>query len=125
MPLLQFDASFSIDDADAEALAAAVTESYTTAMDTSSGHVAVTIRDEGHLSLGRQEGDRLVFLDAEVRRGRSFERKRAFALAAMDEIVERFDVPEPNVKVVFTEHAGENMMGYDRVGGEWDPDESE
>ncbi|MFC6718623.1 tautomerase [Natrialbaceae archaeon GCM10025810] len=125
MPLLQFDASFPIADADAEAFAETVTDLYVEEMETSSGHVAVTIRDEQRLSIGRQEGDRLVFLDAEIRRGRNFDRKRAFALAVMDEIVARFDVPEPNVKVVFTEHAGENMMGYDRVGGEWNPDEAE
>ncbi len=28
------------------------------------------------------------------------------------------------MKVVFTEHAGENMMGANRVGSEWSEDES-
>lgn len=61
----------------------------------------------------------MLFLDAEIRRGRSFERKRSFALETMAEVAERFDVPEENVKVVFTQHEGEAMMGVDRVGGEW------
>lgn len=122
MPLLQFDASFSVEDDEAEAFADAVTECYTDHMATSSGHVAVVVRDEETLTLGRQEGDRLLFLDAEIRQGRDVDRKRAFALAVMDEAHDRFGVPTPNCKVVFTEHAGEEMMGYDRVGGEWSAD---
>jgi hypothetical protein len=38
----------------------------------------------------------------------------------MERAVAEFGVPEPNAKVVFTEHAGEDMMGIDRVGGDWD-----
>jgi len=123
MPLLQFDASFPIEDEDAEAFAAAVTDAYTEEMATSSGHVAVVLRDEGTLTLGRGEGERMLFLDAEIRQGRSFERKRAFALATMEEAHDRFEIPYANCKVVFTEHAGREMMGYDRVGGEWSSDE--
>lgn len=124
MPLLQFDASFPVEEGDAEAFAEAVTDYYTEEMATSSGHVAVVMRDEMTLTLGRATGDRLLFLDAEIRQGREFEHKRAFALAVMEDANERFDVPKSNLKVVFTEHAGEEMMGYDRVGGEWSPDES-
>ncbi|WP_254534968.1 tautomerase family protein [Halomarina litorea] len=122
MPLLQFDVTGPLDPTDKEAFAAEVTDLYTEEMATTAGHVAVTIRerDPSDLHLGRAEDGRLLFLDAEIRRGRSFERKRAFALATMEAARERWDVPEANLKVVFTEHAGEQMMGYDRVGGEWD-----
>jgi hypothetical protein len=41
----------------------------------------------------------------------------------MDTAAEEFGVPEPNMKVVFTEHEGEAMMGYDRVGSAWSSDE--
>ncbi|MGB9955919.1 hypothetical protein ACOZ4B_05970 [Haloferax prahovense] len=37
----------------------------------------------------------------------------------MDAVAERFGVPESNQKVVFTEHEGSRMVGYDRVGDDW------
>jgi hypothetical protein len=123
VPLLTADADFPVADADAAAFADALTALYADHMATSTDHVAVALRDDVHLSLGRAVDGRRLFLDADVREGRSFQRKRSFALAAMDEARDRFDVPAPNLKVIFTEHEGEQMMGYDRVGGDWSPDE--
>lgn len=122
MPLLQFDTTLSLSDEEKTALADRVTELYTDEMATTAGHVAVSIRERGaaDLHLGRAVDGPLLFLDAEIRRGRSFERKRAFGLETMEYVGETFDVPEENMKVVFTEHPGESMMGVDRVGGEWD-----
>ncbi|ELY39635.1 hypothetical protein [Natronorubrum tibetense] len=122
MPLLQFDTTLSLTGDEKTALAGRVTELYTDEMSTTAGHVAVTIRDResADLHLGRAVDGPLLFLDAEIRRGRPFERKRTFALETMAYVGETFDVPDENMKVVFTEHAGENMMGVDRVGGEWD-----
>ena len=37
----------------------------------------------------------------------------------MEHAATTYDVPDENMKVVFTEHPGEAMMGVDRVGGEW------
>jgi phenylpyruvate tautomerase PptA (4-oxalocrotonate tautomerase family) len=121
MPLLQFDTTLSLSAAAKDSFAATVTELYTTEMETTAGHVAVTIRerDPAALHLGRAVEGSLAFLDAEIRRGRPFERKRAFALAVIDHVGTTFDIPRENTKVVFTEHAGEDMMGADRVGGEW------
>lgn len=124
MPLLQFDTTRSLSDAEKTTLAERVTNLYTTEMSTTAGHVAVTIRDRkaADLHLGRAVDGPLFFLDAEIRRGRSFERKRAFALATMEYAGNTFDIPDENMKVVFTEHPGEAMMGVDRVGGEWSGD---
>lgn len=121
MPLLQFDTTLSLSPAEKTSFAETVTELYTTKMATTQGHVAVTIRDRepADLHLGRAVEGPLVFLDAEIRRGRSVERKRKFALTVMDHAATTFDVPDENMKVVFTEHPGEAMMGVDRVGGEW------
>ncbi|AXR76942.1 tautomerase family protein [Natrarchaeobaculum sulfurireducens] len=124
MPLLQFDTTLSLSSDQKTELAERVTALYTEAMATTAGHVAVSIRerDDADLHLGRAVDGPLVFLDAEIRQGRPFERKRAFALETMTYLCETFDVPEANAKVVFTEHPGESMMGVDRVGGEWDED---
>ncbi|MGM0389989.1 MAG: tautomerase [Natrinema limicola] len=121
MPLLQFDTTLSLSPAEKSSFAETVTELYTTTMATSHGHVAVTIRDResADLHLGRAVEGPLLFLDAEIRRGRSFERKREFALGVLEHVANSFEVPDENMKVVFTEHPGEAMMGVDRVGGEW------
>ncbi|TKX53806.1 tautomerase [Halorubrum sp. SP3] len=118
MPLLQFATTLSLSPAERESFVAFVTEE----METTAGHVAVTIaeHDPSAMAIGRAVEGPLLFLDAEIRGGRPFEYKRAFALAVMERAVEALGVPEPNCKVVFTEHAGEDMMGIDRVGGDWD-----
>lgn len=95
---------------------------YADLMGASTDYAAVAVRDDCHLSIGRGEDGRGAFLHADVREGRPQTRKREFALAVMDDLHERFDVPRANLKVVFTEHAGEEMMGYDRVGGDWSSD---
>ncbi|WP_135305190.1 tautomerase family protein [Haloarcula amylovorans] len=121
MPLLQFDTTLSLSAEQKTSFAETVTEIYTTKMATKQGHVAVTIRDRNpaDLHLGRAVEGPLLFLDAEIRQGRSFERKREFALAVMEHVASTFNVPDKNMKVVFTEHPGEAMMGVNRVGGEW------
>ncbi|WP_435075087.1 tautomerase [Halorubrum sp. HHNYT27] len=122
MPLLQFSTTRSLSPAERESFVAFVTERYTEEMATTAGHVAVTITEHepSAMAIGRGVDGPLLFLDAEIREGRPFEYKRAFALAVMERAVAELDVPEPNAKVVFTEHAGEDMMGLDRVGGDWE-----
>ena len=122
MPLLQFDTTLSLSAEQKVSFPETVTELYTTEMATTAGHVAVTIRERepADLHLGRAVDGALLFLDAEIRRGRSFDRKRAFALETFAHVGDTFDVPDENMKVVFTEHPGESMMGVDRVGGDWD-----
>jgi hypothetical protein len=121
MPLLQFDISLSLANEEKTSFAEQVTEFYTDEMATTSDHVAVTIRERGvaDLHLGRSVEGPLLFLDAEIRQGRSFDRKRAFALATMGHANDEFGIPNKNMKVVFTEHPGQAMMGVDRIGDEW------
>lgn len=125
MPLLQFDTTLGLTDAEKSTVATQITELYTDEMQTTAGHVAITIRDRepADLHLGRSVDGPMTFLDAEIRAGRPFERKRAFALAVLEYFANEFDVPDPNMKVVYTEHQGQNMMGVDRVGGTWQADD--
>lgn len=126
MPLLQFDTTLELSPAQKTDFAETVRELYSEVMQTGTSHAAVVIRERSpaELSLGRQtDDDRLLFLDADIREGRSAERKRKFARTVMDLAAAEFDVPTPNMKVVFTEHEGSSMMGYDRVGDDWDPEE--
>ncbi len=121
MPLLQFDTSLSLTPGEKSAFAETVMDLYGTEMDTTTDHVAVTIRNRepSDLHLGRAVDGPILFLDAQIRTGRSFDRKRAFGLAMMEHARTEFDVPEENMKVVFTEHPGKHMMGVNRVGEEW------
>ncbi|WP_280586092.1 tautomerase family protein [Halorubrum sp. Boch-26] len=122
MPLLQFSTTLSLSPTDRESFVAFVTDRYTEEMATAAGHVAVTIAEHepSAMAIGRGVDGPLLFLDAEIREGRPVEYKRAFGLAVMERAVAALGVPEPNAKVVFTEHAGEDMMGIDRVGGDWE-----
>jgi phenylpyruvate tautomerase PptA (4-oxalocrotonate tautomerase family) len=122
MPLLQFDTTLSLSAEEKSSFAETVTELYTTEMETTAGHVAVTIRERepADLQLGRAVDGPMLFLDAHIRQGRPFDYRRAFALETFAHVGETFGVPDENLKAVFTEHPGEAMMGVDRVGGEWD-----
>lgn len=127
MPLLTVTTTADPSADARDAVADALTEAYADVMDTTTGHVAVVFErvDDADMHLGREEpGDR-CFLEADVRRGRDEERRRTYALAAMDVLAERFDVPTANLKVVFTQHPGVELMGYERVGSEWSADETE
>lgn len=121
MPLLQFDTTLDLTATEKQAFTDAVTECYTEEMATTAGHVAVVVREHppANLALGRAVDGPLLFLNADVREGRPFERKRAFALATMNDARTRFGIPKPNLKVVFSEHTGRDMMGIDRIGGDW------
>ena len=126
MPYLALDTTAEPSADDRRACTAALTDRYVEEMATTPGHVAVAIREHppSAMSLGRAEEGPIAVLDADVRRGRSFERRRSFGLAVVDWLEEAWGVPRPNVKVAFTQHDGEELMGADRVGGEWSPDEA-
>lgn len=126
MPLLRFTTAIEATKEEWREFARAVAALYADHMDTRTDHVAVerTRADRADLWLGRGVPGGIVFLDADIREGRSHDRRREFALAVMNRLASRWGVPEPNMKVVFTEHEGPLMMGYDRVGGDWSPDES-
>ena len=120
MPYLQFDADFRIPDEEAATFQTAVADLYAEQMDADASYTAVAVRDDVSLFLGRADRGKRVVVSADIREGRSEARKRDLAIALIDLVHETFDVPSANQKVVFTEHAGHQMMGADRVGDDWD-----
>lgn len=123
MPYLKFDVDRPVDELTAEAFEADVAETYADVMDADTSYVAVAVREAEALYLGRAEEGPIVVLTAEIRRGRSHDRLRTLALELIDLVAATFDVPRTNQKVVFTEHEGPQMMGHERVGPEWTPEE--
>ncbi|QCJ48169.1 tautomerase [Haloprofundus sp. MHR1] len=127
MPSLALDTTYEPADDERRACTESLTELYAEKMSTTAGHVAVVVREHPPtaMSLGRAVDGPIAVLNADIRRGRSFERRRAFALAVVDWLEAAWGVPRPNAKVVFTEHEGHDLMGADRVGGEWSPEEEQ
>lgn len=124
MPLLTLTTSKTVEPGAKRPFFDALADLYAETMDGETDFLAIeqrTIARED-LWLGRADPNAdLVFLDADIRTGRPLEQRRAFAVAAMDRIHEAWGIPHPNMKVVFTEHEGAQMMGYSRVGGDWEP----
>ncbi|MFB6299455.1 MAG: tautomerase [Halobacteriales archaeon] len=126
MPHLQFDTTVECSPNSRRSFIETVADLFAQHMDTGTDHIAVTFRshDAGAMWIGRSVDGPVLVLDADIRRGRSFDRRRSFGLAVMDQAIERFGIPEPNLKVTFTEHDGNQMMGYDRIGTPWTDDEA-
>ena len=125
MPHLQFEVTERVDRSEVASFADRITTLYATIMDTGTGHVGVTVRDGTSLALGRADGDdRIAFLNADVRAGRTAEQRRELAVAVMEELHERWDVPTENVYVVYTEHPGEDFHLREGALSSWTADET-
>lgn len=126
MPHLQFETDVELDESEKRAFAAWATDLYGEVMDTGTGHVAVAVRDGASVALGRADPDAPVaFLNVDVRAGRSFEQRRELAVAAMEEIADRWRVPTGNAYVIYTEHPGEDFVLREGALESWSPDEAE
>lgn len=125
MPHLQFEVTEPIDESDTESFADWVIERYAELMDTGTGHVGVTVRDDAALALGRADpDDPVAVLNADVRAGRSADQRRELAVAVMNELDDRWGVPSENVYVVYTEHPGEDFHLREGALTSWSTDEA-
>jgi phenylpyruvate tautomerase PptA (4-oxalocrotonate tautomerase family) len=127
MPHLQFEMNFTPSADEKRRFAAAVVRHFAEVMDTGTDHVAVTLRcfAPEDLAFGRAEasGGRTVFVNADIRQGRTREQKRRLSLAYVDEAARSFGVAREAVYVILTEHDGENFQLSDRVLPSWSPGE--
>jgi len=121
MPYLSLDTTDTPTESQHRDCTSALTDQYTEIMETDPDHVAVTIRTHPSeaMTLGRAVDGPIAVLSADIRRGRPFEQRRAFGLAVIDWLSAEWGIPRPNLKIVFTEHSGDQLMGADRVGSEW------
>ncbi len=127
MPHLQFELNFPAGDDQKRGFAQAVVRHFSEVMDTGTDHIAVTLRALGpaDLTFGRAaaSGGRAVFVNADIRLGRTRQQKRRLALAFIDEIARTFGVAREAIYVVYTEHDGEHFQLSDRVLPSWSPGE--
>jgi hypothetical protein len=123
MPHLQFEMNFTPRAEEKARFAQAVIRHFAQIMDTGTDHIGITLRvyGSGDLTFGRAaEGDgRIVFLNADIRLGRTREQKRRLALAVMQEIEQTWGVSQRGVYVIYSEHDGEHFQLSDRVLPSW------
>lgn len=127
MPHLAFDLNFALQPDEKRRFAEAVVNHFATIMDTGTDHIGITFRSYGRedLVFGRagKPDEGIVFLDADIRNGRTADQKRRLALAIMSELERTWNVPPRNIYVVYTEHDGPNFQMNDRVLPSWSPGE--
>jgi len=121
MPHLQFEMNFTPDTQDKSGFADAVRNHFATIMSTGTDHIGITYRCYEHndLVFGRAGDGQIVFLNADIRVGRTPDQKRRLALAIMDEICARWKLPEEHIYIVYTEHDGPDFQLSDRVLPSW------
>lgn len=126
MPHLQFETTVALDEAAIHRLTEWITGRYAELMATGTGHIAVTVRDECHVSMGRAApGDDVAVLNADVRAGRSADQRETLAAAVIDRLADRWSVPADNVYVVFTEHPGPDFVLSEGPLASWDATEAD
>ena len=121
MPHLQFDLNFSPDARDKERFSSAVVQHFARVMDTGTDHIAVSLRccAREDLVFGRAKDRFIAFMNADLRKGRTPDQKRRFALAVIDELERVLKVPRESVYVIFTEHDGPDFQMHDGVLPSW------
>lgn len=123
MPHLQFEMNFEPYPADKVHFAQAVIRLFAEIMDTGTDHIGVTLRvcRREDLTFGRAAAadGRIVFLNADIRLGRTRDQKRRLALAIMGEIEKTWGVAQRSVYVIYTEHDGEHFQLEERVLPSW------
>ena len=127
MPHLQFEMNFTPSPDEKRRFSAAVVRHFADVMDTGTDHIAVTLRcfAPEDLTFGRAapSGGRTVFVDADIRNGRTRDQRRRLSLACIDEAARAFGVAREAVYVILTEHDGEHFQLSDRVLPSWSPGE--
>ncbi|MCB4205012.1 4-oxalocrotonate tautomerase family protein [Deferribacterales bacterium Es71-Z0220] len=127
MPHLQFEFNFKISKDEKESFSKKIMAIFSEVMDTGTGHIGITIREfeKGSLLMGRMKNidEKVAFINADIREGRTFEQRRQLALKFMDEIYNTFSVPKENMYLVFTEHKGDDFNLYEKTLKNWKPEE--
>ena len=122
MPHLQFELNFTPTATAKRDFAEAVKQHFATIMSTGTDHIGITFRcyAAGDLVFGRAGNNgKIVFLNADIRLGRTADQKRRLSLAVMAELTARWNVPREAVYIIYTEHDGPDFQLSDRVLPSW------
>ncbi|KAB0667247.1 tautomerase [Oryzomonas japonica] len=123
MPHLQFEFNRSLTDAQKAAFAEQVRTLFSQVMDTGTDHISISIREFGtyNLSIGRvKEPEKgVAVVNADIREGRTMEKRRALTLGFMELINRSFNIPVTNMYVTLTEHKGEDFHLFEKYLASW------
>ena len=123
MPHLQFEINRNLTDADKITFAEQVRELFSTVMDTGTDHISISIREFGthNLSIGRvkEPAKGIALVNADIREGRSMEKRRTLTLGFMDLLHQTWKIPKEHMYVTLTEHKGEDFHLLERYLGGW------
>lgn len=122
MPVLSISSTADPDAATKASFFDELAVLYAEVMESQTSFVSIKFHpiSEGDLWLGRADPESdIVLVEADVREGRPVSQRRKFALECMEKFHAEWEIPHSNMKVVFTEHEGVEMMGYERVGDDW------
>jgi phenylpyruvate tautomerase PptA (4-oxalocrotonate tautomerase family) len=123
MPHLQFEFNRNLTDAQKSTFAEQVRTLFSDVMDTGTDHISITIREFGtyNLSIGRvKEPEKgVAVVNADIREGRTMEKRRALTLEFMELINRSFNIPVTNMYVTLTEHKGEDFHLFEKYLASW------
>ena len=123
MPHLQFEFNLSLTDAQKITFSEQVRTLFSNIMDTGTDHISISIRELGtyNLSLGRvKEPEKgVAVVNADIREGRTIEKRRTLTLGFMELIHELFNIPVDNMYVTLTEHKGEDFHLFEKYLASW------
>lgn len=123
MPHLRFEVNRSIPDAAKTALAEQVRQLFAKVMGSGTDHISISITEcaTHDLSIGRvtEPEKGVAIVDADIRRGRTIEQRRALALGFIELLQKNLNIPPEHVYVTFTEHKGEDFHMSDRYLADW------
>ncbi len=123
MPHLQFEINRSLEDADKITFAEEVRQLFSSIMDTGTDHISISIRefDTHNLSIGRVTApdQGIALVNADIREGRSIEKRRTLTLGFMDLLHQTWKIPKKHMYVTLTEHKGEDFHLLEKYLSGW------
>lgn len=123
MPHLQFEINKKIENKKKEEFINEVMSIFSEVMDTSTDHIAISIReyDKYSLSIGRANiEDDICLMNLDIREGRTIEKRRELVLLYMSLVEELFDVKKRNQYTTITEHKGEDFHLVEKYLASWE-----
>lgn len=122
MPHLQFELNFTPAISEKRTCAERVKQHFARIMNTGTDHIGITFRcyDAEDLVFGRAGNtSKIIFLNADIRMGRTAEQKRQLSQEIMAELSNIWQLPQEHIYVIYTEHDGPDFQLSDRVLPSW------
>lgn len=125
MPHLRFNITRELDKTEKADFAEWVIEQYAEIMQTPNDHIGIIMQNcelgDLHIGIGRiTEPDKgVLFLNMDIRKGRTQDTKRKLIIAIMEEAERRWGIPVHNMHAAVTEHSGDDFNFHEGSMQNW------